>query len=731
MGHARVYLTFDILRRVLEDYFNYEVLYVMNITDIDDKIILRARQNFLLAEYKRQATSLADIVMETERAWMNYAAKTLFESSVISSGVPMEQLRTEFKRYQAVLEKNKEQVAKDVGEKFILHCSTIEVVYEALEKAQALLDGKKGSAEHAQQLVESAKDVLAPYLDKLKGSTVTDHHIFQALSQFWENEYFKDMKALNIRNPDVLTRVSEYVPEIVEFVQKIISNGYAYEAQGSVYFDVDAFKKRHDYAKLAPWSAGHSSLLMEGEGSLGANLGGKKSVYDFALWKASKPGEPFWESPWGNGRPGWHIECSAMASDVTGESLDIHSGGIDLCFPHHDNELAQTEAYYESEQWVNYFLHAGHLHIDGQKMSKSLKNFITIREALEKYSALQIRLMVLLHSWNATLDYKDDSMSEAMSVENTLRNFFENVKAIRRAQKMDALKSSMNDVALNGGNQPKSGLPRHNYDESEKNLMSVLLEKQDAVHAALCDNINTPVTMQHLLDLISKTNIYVRGKTTQQVNIDLLDKVARYVDRMLRVFGLVEDTSDDYGFTHKSQQQDGAMNKEEALLPYVSVLSEFRDQVRTLAKQDGTNPAKYLEACDHVRDTLLPPLGVSLEDVEGGTGSTMVKFVPVEILMKQKEEKERVAREKLAAKEKQKAAAQAKRMEKLNQGRVKPEEMFRNTEWSKWDEKGVPTHDSKGEEVAKSRRKKLVKEYEAQMKLHAEFLAAKSNGEIQ
>lgn len=174
------------------------------------------------------------------------------------------------------------------------------------------------------------------------------------------------MQLLNVKPADVLTRVSEYVPEIVAFVEKIIQNGYAYESQGSVYFDVGAFKKQHNYAKLAPWAAGHGELLEEGEGSLGANLTGKKSSADFALWKASKAGEPYWESPWGRGRPGWHIECSAMAGEVIGEVLDIHSGGIDLCFPHHDNELAQSEAYFGNQQWVNYFLHAGHLHIEGQ-----------------------------------------------------------------------------------------------------------------------------------------------------------------------------------------------------------------------------------------------------------------------------------------------------------------------------------------------------------------------------
>ena len=141
--------------------------------------------------------------------------------------------------------------------------------------------------------------------------------------------------------------MSEYVPEIVAYCEKIIANGYAYELDGSVYFDTVKFNRAegHDYAKLCPWSAGNVKLVQEGEGDLAAETKSKKTPSDFALWKNSKPGEPFWDSPWGKGRPGWHIECSVMASAILGENMDIHSGGVDLAFPHHDNELAQSEVF--------------------------------------------------------------------------------------------------------------------------------------------------------------------------------------------------------------------------------------------------------------------------------------------------------------------------------------------------------------------------------------------------
>jgi cysteinyl-tRNA synthetase len=283
--------------------------------------------------------------------------------------------------------------------KFPMHFSALQEAIDAITLAK-----KSPATTDAAAFCEANKTTLSNLLDKELSHTVSDPKVFRDLAAYWEGQFFNDMDRLGVRRPDVLTRVSEYVPEIVTFVEKIISNGYAYEAEGSVYFDTAAFdgKNGHHYAKLAPWSKGDATLMEESEGSLGIKLSGKKSSMDFALWKASKSGEPAWDSPWGPGRPGWHIECSVMASEVLGSAMDIHSGGIDLAFPHHDNELAQSEAYHQCDQWVNYFTHCGHLHVEGQKMSKSLKNFITV----------QVTEITLLVVWRAPM--------KPSSLENTL-----------------------------------------------------------------------------------------------------------------------------------------------------------------------------------------------------------------------------------------------------------------------------------------------------------------------
>lgn len=274
-----------------------------------------------------------------------------------------------------------------------------------------------------------ADEILLPYLDSLYKETIDtrDQSMFTDLTRSMEALFMQDMDNLNVLRPDFITRVTEYMPQIVQFVEHIVDKGFAYEAEGSVYFDIAAFEKAgNTYARLRPDSRNDKSLQEEGEGSLSKSLGGKRGAGDFALWKQSKAGEPFWPSKWGNGRPGWHIECSVMASDILGSRMDIHSGGIDLAFPHHDNELAQSEAFYcqhgkGEHTWVNYFLHMGHLSISGSKMSKSLKNFQTIQDALSTtYTARSMRIVFLMGKWNDGVEISPDMRAQADNWESTI-----------------------------------------------------------------------------------------------------------------------------------------------------------------------------------------------------------------------------------------------------------------------------------------------------------------------
>lgn len=382
MGHARNYISVDVIRRILQNYFNYDIFFVQNVTDIDDKIIRRARQNHLFEEYHKRIVGTNDFAQLKKD---------------INSALNQMKIR---------IENENDPDKKNMLVKMVQNC-----------------ESTLNSNDDLSKTVSDCKDIMSDWLDREYGDKVTDNSIFSSLPKKYEDEYNEDMKKLNVLPPDCVTRVSEYISEIIEYIKVIITNGYAYESNGSIYFDTDKFNSqdKHFYAKIVPEAFGDSKALSEGEGDLSAALGEKRSPNDFALWKASKPGEPMWDSPWGFGRPGWHIECSVMASTLFGSQIDIHSGGYDLKFPHHDNEMAQAEAYYDTgKPWINYFLHSGHLTISGCKMSKSLKNFISIKDAFKMHTPRQLRILFLLHFWKDTLDYSENSMHDAIQYEKTI-----------------------------------------------------------------------------------------------------------------------------------------------------------------------------------------------------------------------------------------------------------------------------------------------------------------------
>ena len=314
------------------------------------------------------------------------------------------------------------KTAGDKEAKTKMHIRTVLSASEAMQKSDIALE----------DFYIKTQDILLPYLDSLHGSLINadDHTIFTKLTKKYETRFMEDVRTLNCLDPDVVTRVTEYIPQIIGFVEKIMQNGFAYRtSDNSVYFDIIAFEAAgNHYARLEPWNRNNQDLQADGEGALTKKTTEKKSDADFALWKSSKPGEPSWQSPWGKGRPGWHIECSAMASDTLGGHIDIHAGGIDLAFPHHDNELAQSEAFWldrshkYQHQWVNYFLHMGHLSIQGSKMSKSLKNFTTIREALGRgeWTPRSLRIVFLLGGWHDGIELTESFVKEGTIWEEKL-----------------------------------------------------------------------------------------------------------------------------------------------------------------------------------------------------------------------------------------------------------------------------------------------------------------------
>ncbi|XP_070096095.1 probable cysteine--tRNA ligase, mitochondrial isoform X3 [Equus caballus] len=301
-----------------------------------------------------------------------------------------------------------------------------------------------------------------------------------SLANLYEEDFKQDMAALKILPPTVYLRVTENIPQIISFIEGIIAKGHAYStAKGNVYFDLQS--RGDKYGKLVGVAPGPVGEPVESD---------KRHASDFALWKAAKPQEMFWASPWGNGRPGWHIECSTISSLVFGSQLDIHSGGIDLAFPHHENEIAQCEVFHQCKQWGNYFLHSGHLHVKGkeEKMSKSLKNYITIKDFLKTASPDVFRLFCMRSSYRSAIDYSDGAVLEAKHLLLAATAFVEDARAYMRGQL--ACGPIGEDV-----------------------LWERLSHTKGAVKAALADDFDTPGAVDAVMDLIHHGNRQLKAVT--------------------------------------------------------------------------------------------------------------------------------------------------------------------------------------------------------------------------
>lgn len=252
----------------------------------------------------------------------------------------------------------------------------------------------------------------------------------------------EDMASLNVEVPDIAPRATEHIDDMIEVIQTLLLKGYAYVSRGDVYFDVSSYE---GYAKLSGRELAEQQVTVQ----TAAEAGRKDDPWDFALWKAAKPGEPSWDSPWGAGRPGWHIECSTMSMKYLGAGFDIHGGGMDLVFPHHDNEIAQAEAA-AGARFVRYWMHSGMLNIDQEKMSKSLGNIKSLREVLAGHDADTVRMLMLGTHYRSPLSFSDDSLDESRASLERIRNCLFNLDdlASRIAEGVEGSAPGKREAAL-------------------------------------------------------------------------------------------------------------------------------------------------------------------------------------------------------------------------------------------------------------------------------------------
>ncbi|MCJ7428786.1 MAG: cysteine--tRNA ligase [Candidatus Nanohaloarchaeota archaeon QJJ-5] len=406
---------------------------------------------------------------------------------------------------------------------------------------------------YAVQTVINITDVNDKINNRAEEEDREPHEVAEEYAQI----NLEDFESLGV-TADAYPKASEYVDEMIEMVQELIDNGLAYESEGNVFFDVHAFE---DYGKLSNQDLEHISP--ERDDILGMDA--KEHPEDFVLWRARTHG-PTWDSPWGEGIPGWHIECSAMSSALLGEQFDIHGGGSDLVFPHHEDEIAQAEGATGEKPWVNYWMHSGLVRMKDEKMSKSLGNFVPTRELLEEYDPAVLRLMIASTHYRKPFEYSEEALQEAKNNVAKLRNAVENVKAELRA--VDTVPAK--------------------YDAADHAALNALYEHREQFIDAMDDDFNTPKALSHLYAIAEQANKYVGSADPKR---PVLEKAAQFLQELGQVIGVLEDVevSSDAG-------------------PFIDLLVDVREQLRE---------NEQYEPADMIRDRLQDH-GVVLEDTDDG-----------------------------------------------------------------------------------------------------------------
>jgi cysteinyl-tRNA synthetase len=403
--------------------------------------------------------------------------------------------------------------------------------------------------------------------DKIINAAKAENVTWDVIASRYIESYFEVMDALNIERADIYPRVSEHMADIVDVVKKLVDKGYAYVVNGDVYYSVEKFG---DYGKLS----GRNLEDMKAGARVDVDER-KHHPMDFALWKSAKPDEPAWESPWGPGRPGWHIECSTMSLKYLGNSFDFHGGGSDLVFPHHENEIAQSEAFTGKAPFVKYWLHNGFITVNEEKMSKSLGNFFLVKDILEHYPPEVLRFFVISTHYRSPLDFSDERLSEAGRSLERLKTAADN---IRQLEKENAP----------GGENDAAGA-----------LLAAARTAQEKFYAAMDDDFNTALALSEMFGLAREINIYYNAVTTEKAPYDAVEfKQAGdiYFD-MADILGLLFRDE-------KMQDAEGAGLIEQLM----EVILDIRQESRR--KKDWAT-------ADNIRDRL-NEIGIVIEDSPQG-----------------------------------------------------------------------------------------------------------------
>lgn len=389
--------------------------------------------------------------------------------------------------------------------------------------------------------------------DKIIRRANEEHVDFSEISERYIKEFWTDADGLNVRHATINPKATENIDAIIQIISTLIEKGYAYEAQGDVYFSTEKFK---DYGKLS-----HQPLedLEAGARIMVGEV--KREPMDFAVWKAAKPGEPAWDSPWGKGRPGWHIECSAMNWRYLGDTIDIHCGGQDLIFPHHENEIAQSECF-TGKPFAHYWMHNGYINVDNVKMSKSLGNFFTVRDVAEKYGYEPIRYLLISAQYRSPINYSTDIIEQCIAALNRLYTCRDS---------LDFELKNASDAEHDGDKAIIDG-----FDKYREQFIS-----------AMDDDLNTADAIASIFELVRDINTNVVGKTPSKALVE--DAIAMF-DELTGVLGLV--------YNRKTETLDSDV---EALI-----------EARTNARKE-----KNWAEADRIRDQL-KEMGIVLEDTAQG-----------------------------------------------------------------------------------------------------------------